>query len=423
MQLQIKFNGHTQSIAVDHSLTLADLKMLCCMEVTGADSPEYYLEYLSQKLPVDNTSLLQHNIPDNATLTLKKINRKRLQNSQGAPSTSKTTDFILNAALKGLRSSNDGSVPVIPQLDFSGIKVENISTGSTPTSIKLSAAEISQYRLMFMTMRSNPDLKAQLSQSWPGAMDSLEANKIDDFLEYFRKVKQSEHDMKKQMFAAIANPDTPETKKYLSDLQKKEDIQQNLSYTMEYHPEAFGRVFMLYIKCKINGVEVTAFIDSGAQFSIMNLTTAKRCKIDNLIDERFQGIAQGVGTRKILGQIHSTQLQIETGYFASTFHIMDEETMPILIGLEFLKRHQASIDLAQNALIMPNSGIKAPFLGESEIPQMERQITDAALEAHRKMSQEEKISQLIQMGYLRDQAVEALRKSNGDLEGAVSFLT
>ena len=62
-----------------------------------------------------------------------------------------------------------------------------------------------------------------------------------------------------------------------------------------------------------------------------------------LIDQRWQGMAVGVGKQKIIGRVHMGQMQMENVFLSTSFTILEKQPMDILLGLDMLKRHQVCI--------------------------------------------------------------------------------
>eukprot|EP00029_Vermamoeba_vermiformis_P012095 TRINITY_DN6908_c0_g1_i1.p1 TRINITY_DN6908_c0_g1~~TRINITY_DN6908_c0_g1_i1.p1 ORF type:complete len:252 (-),score=60.24 TRINITY_DN6908_c0_g1_i1:119-874(-) len=145
---------------------------------------------------------------------------------------------------------------------------------------------------------------------------------------------------------------------------RMQNVFDNFEKAIVFNPESFVPTAMLYIHCSVNGVPVKAFIDSGAQLTIMSKSCAERCGITQLMDQRFAGTAHGIGSARILGRIHSVDIKIGHSYLPSSFSIIDDDSMELIIGLDLLKKFKAQIDLKYNVLRI--DGEVVPFTQEAD---------------------------------------------------------
>jgi len=176
------------------------------------------------------------------------------------------------------------------------------------------------------------------------------------------------------------NPMDAAANKYFGEKIRLDNVQRQYEQMIEEYPESMGRVLMLYVNCLVNKKPLQAFVDSGAQSTIMSSACADRLGLLHMVDNRFAGTAVGVGTGKILGKIHMVELTIGGYDFPCSITVMDsdaglgDKNMDCLFGLDMLKRHRCCIDHAKNVLRFTISGgggtgtMEAPFLHEKDLP-------------------------------------------------------
>lgn len=234
---------------------------------------------------------------------------------------------------------------------------------------------------MRLSMLGDPNLMAQISRARPELAQAIRSNP-SHFAELMQREFADRNRFKseknRQVDALNADPYDVEAQKKIEEAIRQQAVLENMEHAMEYSPESFGNVTMLYIDVEVNGTKVKAFVDSGAQSTIISPSCAEKCGIMRLVDKRFAGVARGVGTAKILGRIHSAQIRLNDLFLPVGFSVMEGRDVDLLFGLDMLKRHQACIDLEKNCLRI--QGREIPFLAEHELPSFARGAAELASE-------------------------------------------
>ena len=123
----------------------------------------------------------------------------------------------------------------------------------------------------------------------------------------------------------------------------------------------------------IGEVSIAALLDTGAEHCAMSASGATKCGLQPLVDESFGGVAGGIGTATKSGRVHYAKVALAQPSGAATtppaqfeiaFDVMSwppHVSFEAIIGIDFLARYRATIDVCGNAVSLtpPGEGSEA----------------------------------------------------------------
>jgi len=371
-------------LEVSSDLELENFKALCEVE-SGIPAAEISLLHNGRPLYDDKKPLKEYGIVDGDMLMIQQLRGGGGGRGGFGGSTSSRVPPVMPSSSSSPFSLDFSSIQ-IPGVASTSSSAESSSRQRPPASAashEMTAAE--QQRILNDPVKlreallSRPEEVALLKERNPPLADALLSGDLERFTRVLRDQQKEREERDAEKIRMLnADPFDPDVQAKIAEEIRLRNVETNMETAMEYAPESFGQVTMLYIDCRVNGHPVKAFVDSGAQMTIMSVNCAERCNIGRLVDRRWAGVAKGVGTQKIIGRVHLGQIQIGKDFLQSSFSILEDQPMDMLLGLDMLKRHQCCIDLKNNRLIIGTTGTETPFLSESDLPSCARLTSGGA---------------------------------------------
>ncbi|XP_005077374.1 protein DDI1 homolog 1 [Mesocricetus auratus] len=365
----------TFSLQVSPDFELCNFRVLCELE-SGVPAEEIQFIYMEQLLTDEHCSLGTYGLRDGDMVVLLQKDNVGLRTPGRTPNNPRAD--ITGSATPGTSSSrHQHQHQHHHQQRIPSTQAHGLASGENMAY----AHNFNSPALIRSMLLSNPHDLSLLKERNPALAEALLSGNLETFSQVLME-QQRERALREQEMVRLysADPFDQEAQARIEEEIRQQNIEENMNIAMEEAPESFGQVAMLYINCKVNGHPLKAFVDSGAQMTIMSQACAERCNIMRLVDRRWAGVAKGVGTQRIVGRVHLAQIQIEGDFLQCSFSILEEQPMDILLGLDMLRRHQCSIDLKKNVLVIGTTGTQTHFLPEGELPLCARLVSGAVQE-------------------------------------------
>ncbi|EDO08575.2 Aspartyl protease family protein [Babesia bovis T2Bo] len=274
---------------------------------------------------------------------------------------------VLTVKELGIKTNDVIYVIYVPRAANNAYSSAPIKQNDIPSDFETSLQNKARHFLKFYL--PNPLKMDALKYEFPDVYEAVRTGEIEQVVEALRKIHLEELEKKKKrqadLIRAYNNPLTPESQQIIQESIQQERIEENLISAQEHLPESFYKCSMLFIPVQINGVNLEALVDTGAQNSVMRIDYAEKCNLLNIIDRRFQGVAVGISKERIIGKIHMAQMKIGNLFLLFSSSVIEQLNVGFIIGLDIMRQYQCVVSLKENILYLGEE--KVPFMAEKDV--------------------------------------------------------
>ena len=134
---------------------------------------------------------------------------------------------------------------------------------------------------------NDPYELSHLKQRNPVLAEALLSGDRERFRDALERQRRAIRDAERERIRMLnADPLDPDYQAKIAQDIRQKNIEENMEAALEFTPESFSHVVMLYLEIRVNGEPVKALVDSGARSTVMSQACAERCNVMRLVDRR-----------------------------------------------------------------------------------------------------------------------------------------
>ncbi len=228
--------GNVFSLDIPDDLELENFKAFCEAE-SGFPVKEIVILYEGKPLLDDKKPIREYGIKNGDMVVLERVAKRPAANAPAAAGGIKMPDFS-KISVPGKSSGGGGGGGAGPS--------------SRPVRDENDPAWIRDM------LKSNPDQLAMLKQNNPRLAEALDVS-LEEFAKVLKEQQEARLEKERSRLRLLtADPMDLEAQRLIAQEIENKNIEQNMEMAMEYSPESFGTVVMLYIDCMVNGHPIKA---------------------------------------------------------------------------------------------------------------------------------------------------------------------